>query len=389
MRRFNLRSIIGRWADLDAKMQRCEEAKSFTEITEPILAPMEGEEAIVHERLVSVTSAGAGENHIATIQSYPSPEFLNSLPFIKKFYPAPRWDEGKVTKVAHENIRNSHHYEKPKSLSIVIPSDSEGIQPISNSTKLQGKEINSTETVHSPLTTHNSLKKAAFTLAEVLITLGIIGVVAALTLPTVIQNYQKQVTVNKLKKAYSVLGQVAQRAIADNGAISVTNGETLNSNTCKSIFYTYWLPYFKGAEVYPEGKKPNLNDNTAFYRHLRSGYWDTNIYTQYAAGRIFFTTPDDMSFYIDIMKWVSKYDNDGKLISQTGVYNSFQTVYVDINGLKQPNTIGKDVFIFTIDFEKGIAKPWGYNSSDSAINSNDVYYAAKIIKDGWKITYPW
>ena len=90
-------------------MQRCEEAKSFTEITEPILAPMEGEEAIVHERLVSVTSAGAGENHIATIQSYPSPEFLNSLPFIKKFYPAPRWDEGKVTKVAHENIRNSHH----------------------------------------------------------------------------------------------------------------------------------------------------------------------------------------------------------------------------------------------------------------------------------------
>ena len=234
-----------------------------------------------------------------------------------------------------------------------------------------------------------ALKRAAFTLAEVLITLGIIGVVAALTLPTVIQNYQKQVTVNKLKKAYSVLGQVAQRAIADNGAISVTNGEPLNSNTCKSIFHTYWLPYFKGAEVYPEGKKPNLNDNTAFYRHLRSGYWDTNIYTQYAAGRIFFTTPDDMSFYIDIMKWVGKYDNDGKLISQTGVYNSFQTVYVDINGLKQPNTIGKDVFIFTIDFEKGIAKPWGYNSSDSAINSNDVYYAAKIIKDGWKITYPW
>ena len=423
-------------------MQRCEEAKSVTEITEPILAPMEGEEAIVHERLVSVTSAGAGENHIATIQSNPSPEFLNSLPFIKKFYPAPRWGEGKVTKVAHENISNSHHYEKSKSLSVVIPSDSVGIQPINNSTKLQGENMNkltetdnasmpfgifasktvsiktknqiaypskssliredlcyskvvhdnnfnSTETVFSRFTSHFSLPKSAFTLAEVLITLGIIGVVAALTLPTVIQNYQKQVTVNKLKKAYSVLGQVAQRAIADNGAISVTNGEPLNSNTCKSIFHTYWLPYFKGAEVYPEGKKPNLNDNTAFYRHLRSGYWDTNIYTLYAAGRIFFTTPDDMSFYIDIMKWVSKYDNDGKLISQTGVYNSFQTVYVDINGLKQPNTIGKDVFIFTIDFEKGIAKPWGYNSSDSAINSNDVYYAAKIIKDGWKITYPW
>ncbi len=370
-------------------MQRCEEAKSFTEITEPILAPMEGEEAIVHERLVSVTSAGAGENHIATIQSNPSPEFLNSLPFIKKFYPAPRWGEGKVTKVAHENRSNSHHYEKPKSLSIVIPSDSEGIQPISNSTKLQGKEINSTETVHSPLTTHNSLKKVAFTLAEVLITLGIIGVVAALTLPTVIQNYQKQVTVNKLKKAYSVLGQVAQRAIADNGAISVTNGEPLNSNTCKSIFYTYWLPYFKGAEVYPEGKGSNLNNNTSYYNHLNGSYWDTTIITQYPSGRIFFTTADGTSFYISIMKWVFKYDENDKLISQTAVYSSSQTVYVDINGLKQPNTFGKDVFCFIVSLDNGTVKPCGYNVNYSEIGNNDIYYAAKIIKDGWKITYPW
>ena len=42
--------------------------------------------------------------------------------------------------------------------------------------------------------------KFGFTLAEVLITLGIIGVVAALTLPSLVTNYQKQVTVNKLKK---------------------------------------------------------------------------------------------------------------------------------------------------------------------------------------------
>ena len=48
-------------------------------------------------------------------------------------------------------------------------------------------------------------RKRAFTLAEVLITLGIIGVVAALTIPTLISNYQKKVTVAKLKYAYSVL----------------------------------------------------------------------------------------------------------------------------------------------------------------------------------------
>ena len=47
--------------------------------------------------------------------------------------------------------------------------------------------------------------KFAFTLAEVLITLGIIGVVAAMTLPTLIQNHQKKVTVVRLKKFYSVM----------------------------------------------------------------------------------------------------------------------------------------------------------------------------------------
>ena len=41
-------------------------------------------------------------------------------------------------------------------------------------------------------------RKVAFTLAEVLITLGIIGVVAAMTMPSLIQNYQEKATVTKL-----------------------------------------------------------------------------------------------------------------------------------------------------------------------------------------------
>ena len=86
-------------------------------------------------------------------------------------------------------------------------------------------------------------------MAEVLITLGIIGVIAALTLPTVIQNYQKQVTVNKLKKAYSVLGQVAQKSIADNGSIDLASGEKVDAATVEKFFNTYWLPYFNGVNA--------------------------------------------------------------------------------------------------------------------------------------------
>ena len=63
-----------------------------------------------------------------------------------------------------------------------------------------------------------TFKKAAFTLAEVLITLGIIGVVAAMTIPTLIANYQEKVTITRLKEAYSMLSQAYQFAVNENGS---------------------------------------------------------------------------------------------------------------------------------------------------------------------------
>ena len=63
---------------------------------------------------------------------------------------------------------------------------------------------------------HETLKNNGFTLAEVLITLGIIGVVSALTIPSLVQKYNDRVTINKLKKIYSIYCQAYQRAITDN-----------------------------------------------------------------------------------------------------------------------------------------------------------------------------
>ena len=62
------------------------------------------------------------------------------------------------------------------------------------------------------------MKNTAFTLAEVLITLGIIGVVAALTLPALIANYQKQVIKEQFKVAYSLMQQAWKKAEVDFGA---------------------------------------------------------------------------------------------------------------------------------------------------------------------------
>ena len=234
-------------------------------------------------------------------------------------------------------------------------------------------------------------KRVAFTLAEVLITLGIIGVVAALTLPTVIKNYQKHVTITRLQKAYSILGQVAQKSIADNGAIDLVAGEAVNATTVETFFATYWLPYFNGVKVFPDRQQPSLNNNLGQYKYRNGNLEIYSIGTIYYNGRIFFSTIDGTTYAVSIMYW--KNTEAG----QEAIYWYSQLVRVDINGVKPPNTYGKDVFQFEVDFEKGIARPYGFKGSRAGIDANcskdgaGSTCAAKIMRDGWKISddYPW
>ena len=90
--------------------------------------------------------------------------------------------------------------------------------------------------------------KVAFTLAEVLITLGIIGVVAALTLPSVITKCQKQITVNKLKSSYSLLYQAFEMAKNDYGLDVNQWGIPVSTDTKVTSDYfaeKYLIPYLK------------------------------------------------------------------------------------------------------------------------------------------------
>ena len=253
-----------------------------------------------------------------------------------------------------------------------------------NLKQLQGKKNGLTET------NLFTLKRVAFTLAEVLITLGIIGIVAALTLPTVIQNYQKQVTVTRLKKAYSCLVQVAQKSIADNGSIDFVEGDLLDEGAVKKFFNTYWLSYFKGVDVFPDKKRPyRLNGNTVFYKNI-SGILDgVNVLTHYSSGRVFFNTADGITYFVNIMNWTNKkYNDKGEVISSDAVYDSEQMVYVDLNGIKPPNTFGKDAFVFYVDFSKGIVWPYQGTCNNNSYSSG---CAGKIMRDGWQIKsdYPW
>ena len=86
-------------------------------------------------------------------------------------------------------------------------------------------------------------KRAAFTLAEVLITLGIIGIVAAMTLPTLITNYREKQRVIQLKKTYSTLQQAFVRAQEAHGELqywdlAVTDTGEVDENGQKVLDYS-------------------------------------------------------------------------------------------------------------------------------------------------------
>ena len=135
------------------------------------------------------------------------------------------------------------------------------------------------DTFFSRFTSHFSLKKTgathvahwdnsrkiAFTLAEVLITLGIIGVVAALTIPTLMANHRKKVVETKLEKIYSVMNQAINLTNAEYGDVTnwIIDCGSSNSPTCSINEVENWFnsTIGKHLETLKTGKTKNKTDD--------------------------------------------------------------------------------------------------------------------------------
>ena len=224
-------------------------------------------------------------------------------------------------------------------------------------------------------------KKAnGFTLAEVLITLGIIGIVAAMTLPTLITNYQKRATIAKLKRAYSVIKQAYLMSYDQVGDPAADDAFSMGID---SYFKTYWAPYIKGT-VCKSYKECGYNSGAPWIQANGTAL-PTGVV---AGGRTTFYTTDGVLYVV----FISGGGSNGEDVP-------ISYVICDINGAKKPNQLGKDVFYFQrIADEKGNDMQfYGYRTSNASINSDcstrgsGSFCAEKIRRDGWKILkdYPW
>ncbi len=98
--------------------------------------------------------------------------------------------------------------------------------------------------------------KFGFTLAEVLITLGIIGIVAAMTLPTLISKHEKKIVETKMAQFYSIMNQAIKMSEVENGSCADWDWPPYGQRINDTWFDKYLKPYLKIAKIYKQ-QKPN------------------------------------------------------------------------------------------------------------------------------------
>lgn len=220
----------------------------------------------------------------------------------------------------------------------------------------------------------------AFTLAEVLITLTIIGVVAVLVMQTIIAPYQKMVTEVQLKKAYSLLVNAGTQALADEN-FNYTPPEVyevkMEENDYYGIFAAYFAPYMNAKEI-----KSKAVD------------W-------------YPTTPAGMAVYYLLFSKGCYQINNGMSFRMVNHSNNYFYIVVDLNGKSGPNRVGRDVFYFALHFTDNGVKIDGkvlgvnnYTTMKQLIRrcgkeenewSGGSTCTEIIMRNDWKIPddYPW
>ena len=184
-------------------------------------------------------------------------------------------------------------------------------------------------------------RSKGFTLAEVLITLAIIGIVAALTIPTLIQNYQE--------RAWGTASQVFQRKLGE--ALRVMNVQgTLAGYTTTEAFVDELSKHIKITRICENDDITTCFADTVTWgdeevdmskikkaKNFGQNDWDTNtVAVQFANGvnGVIAYNPDCRQ---------NQFSNDVITVGETGIGTTCLAILYDVDGFKNPNTEGKDL----------------------------------------------
>lgn len=217
-------------------------------------------------------------------------------------------------------------------------------------------------------------KLSGFTLAEVLITLGIIGVVAAITMPTLIQNHKKKVVETRLLKMYSSINQAINRSVSDNGEVETWEFPANNYDEVENFNKKYILPYLNVIKY----KTIKLGDyRTAYY--FADG--SVIIFSSNLTTNIFFPNAKDMERYMPYIEDEEEYS----YVSDTNQVSG--TKWFTFTALKHTRSKGIQPYGYTVTDEDELLRNSNYScKADDRTGKPERAYCARVIQlNGWKI----
>ncbi len=202
-----------------------------------------------------------------------------------------------------------------------------------------------------------------------LVTLGIIGVVSAMTVPSLMQNHQKKTYVTQLHKVYNEVQQAVTMYLTDKNALNLAEAG-INSNTEAQKFIT---DYFKIVQTCENSLTPCFADS---YKYLNStdegNVLDGHVYTSFVLANGASVRPI--------------YMNDGKI-------SKVMNILVDTNGQKGPNILGRDTFYMAV-YSSGAIDTFNYNAVSLPLtkeerNAADANWKpfGQILNDNWEMNY--
>lgn len=214
------------------------------------------------------------------------------------------------------------------------------------------------------------MKKTGFTLAEILITLGVIGVVSAITIPIINTSIQKKVLPIQLKVFYADFSNALRRYMADNDFVEIKD-----------------TPFGDNQLSESEKRELFVNDVLMSYIGGQKGHLKTK-YTSLNSSKLKYN-----------LNWDFVSNKGYSIQVSNGLWNSNLTILFDINGSKGPNRGGYDVFrfyLYDIPTPKQAyqrLEDWNCRNCgdccrpDLKADASGYGCWARIIKDGYKINY--